>query len=73
MLDVIGFTYEASILFFEIFSIISDNGGRDTIPTKNMVKNEFGYLYASDLGKRNCFHPLTQAFSGSYDEGVTIK
>lgn len=73
MLDMICLTKVFHKLIFEGISIVSDDGGRDSISTKNMEKDEFGDLNTYYLGEWYCFHPLGKVLSGGDNEGVVVK
>jgi hypothetical protein len=61
------------MLFFERFTIFSDNGGWDTISIEIMVKDEFGYFGSGDEGEWNFFHPFSKIFFIDNDEFMSIR
>jgi len=59
-------------MIFKGFTMIYNNGSRDTITTDDMVENELGDLWVIHVSKRNYFNPLSEVFSFSDNMFMTI-
>ena len=61
------------IFVFELTSIISNDGGRYTIPADDVICYKQSYSLASSLRERDCFYPLREVICSCDNELVSIR
>ena len=61
------------IFVFELTSIISNNGGRYTIPADDVIRYEQSYSLASSLRERDYLYPLREVVCSCNNELVSIR
>lgn len=66
------FTKFIDILIFKRVTIICNDGFWDTIATYNVIQDEFGYLFSSNVGHRDGFNPVGKVFSRNKDKIMSI-
>ena len=67
------FTKLVKIFVFELTSIISNDGGRYTIPADDVIRYEKSYGLASSVRKRYCLYPFCEVIRSCDDELVSIR
>jgi hypothetical protein len=66
------FTLLIDLFVLERTTIVSDNGKWDTIPTYEIVKNELGIFFISNICQWNGFNPFHEVFNGGDDEFMVV-
>ena len=67
------FTKLINIFVFELTSIISNDGGRYTIPTDDVIRYEQSYSLASSVRERYCLYPFREVICSGDNELVSIR
>ena len=61
------------IFVFKLTSIISNDGGRYTIPADDVIRYKQSYSLAISLRERYCLYPLREVICSYDDELVSIR
>ena len=67
------FTKLFKIFVFKLTSIISNDGGRYTIPADDVIRYEQSYGLASSVRERYCLYPFCEVIRSCDDELVSIR